>query len=115
MDILGMAINNPREIISEAIYYCIRALKQAPLPPTSQKDYFHDSTKSHPTKDGVTLAKRILSEISRLEGSELSQIPEKRIHQYISMLSDANSQITRQQLNFDSSKGAKLLRKFRKK
>ena len=68
----------PRSVANEALYYCLRALKQSALPRASRKDYFYDTNRSKPSEEAVTLAQRILNEIAALEHCDLDCISPRR-------------------------------------
>ena len=113
MNIIELIAGNQRAIANEALYYCIRALKQAGLPPGSKKDPFHDTESSKPSTDAVALANSIIEKIVAVEGTPLDKMPEKTINPYISLMAKASNRLIALNAETDVEKGAELLRRMR--
>jgi hypothetical protein len=113
MKILNLVEGHQRKTASEALYYCLRALKQAGLPNNSKKDYFFDSPTSTPSDEGVKLAKHILAEIISAEGAELDLISELRIYALIQEVAEASDTVASRVDGFNILHGAELLNKLR--
>ncbi|MCQ8117485.1 hypothetical protein [Methylomonas rosea] len=113
MDILAIVESRPRRIAREALYYCLRALKQAGLPSESKKDYFHDSESSMPTEEGVALANEILSFIAFEEGVDLDHIEDHRIHVYLTEIAKASDFAASSVEGFNVETGQELLKRMR--
>lgn len=113
MNILEIVGNAPRMVANEALYYCLRALKQAGLPPESKKDYFYDTKTSAPSAEGIELAKLILEKICDSEHTELDHIARYKINEYLTNVAQASSAISARVEGFDVSRGAELLRHMR--
>jgi hypothetical protein len=113
MNILSLVESAPRNIATEALYYCLRALKQAGVPSASKKDYFFDTTSSHPSTEGMTLAQVVLDEITKTEGKELDQIDETRVIHYMREIARATSALATRVDGFSVEKGSALLERMR--
>jgi hypothetical protein len=113
MDILALVESVPRNVATEALYYCLRALKQAGLPSESKKDYFFDTASSSPSTEGVALARSILNDIARTAGEELDRIPRPQINKYIQEVARATSVLSARVEGFSVEKGSALLERMR--
>ena len=113
MNILSIVDSVPRSIATEALYYCLRALKQAGLPAESKKDYFFDTEGSHPNETSVALARQILERIVAVEGRELDLLDRERIHGYIHEVANATDTLSTRVDGFNKERGAELLQRMR--
>ena len=113
MNILSIVDSVPRSIATEALYYCLRALKQAGLPAESKKDYFFDTEGSHPNESSVALARQILERIVAVEGQELDLLDRERIHDYIHEVANATDTLSTRVDGFNKERGAELLQRMR--
>jgi hypothetical protein len=113
MDILALVKSAPRNIATEALYYCLRALKQAGLPGQSKKDYFFDTASSSPSTEGVALARLILNDIASDAGEELDRVPRPLIQKYIQEVARATSVLSSRVDGFSIEKGSALLERMR--
>ncbi|MFZ4525992.1 MAG: hypothetical protein ACOYOE_10690 [Chlorobium sp.] len=114
MNISGIISGYSREIANEALYFCIRALKQAGLPVDSKKDPFHDTETSKPSENALALAKRILTEIVSIEKKDLDYISAQRIKLYIDLVADASYKLVKSNTATDIKNGTILLQRMRK-
>ena len=113
MNIFKLISEHPRSIANEALYYCIRAIKQAGLSGNSKKDPFHDTGMSKPSAEAIALADKILSEIVRIEKQDLDHIDKHRIGKYISIVGKASVQLAESDSKINKENGINLLRKMR--
>lgn len=113
MNINELIIGTARPVATEALYYCFRALKQAMLSKESQKDYFHDTSNSKPSPEGIDLAKRIIGIISEAEKSDIDHLNSWQIQKYIQIVGEASEALVKNNPKIDLAKGAELLRRLR--
>lgn len=115
MDTIAVVSNAAPKIATEALYFALRALKQAGLSGESKKDYFHDSEGSLPSEASVSLAKAVLESICTREGvADVDNIPRFRVGQYILEVARASDEIATRSANFSVGRGVELLKKMRK-
>lgn len=100
------------QVANEAIYYCIRALKQAKLPLLTRKEYFFDSGESAPSLEIVQLASDILKWIAESENNPIENLDDKIILKYIHELSKFIYDYRLESTSVDISKGADRLRQL---
>ena len=113
MNVLTLVESEPRNIATEALYYCLRALKQAGLPNVSKKNVFFDTASSSPSREGIALAQRILDEIAKAEGEELDRIHRVRLNKYIQDVARATNALSARVEGFSIEKGSALLERMR--
>jgi hypothetical protein len=113
MNIIALIESSSRVTAVEALYYSLRALKQAGLPEISKKDYFSDTESSTPTPEGVALAKIILSSIENAEQVDIDHIEPVKISSYISDVARAMDSLSIRVKDFSVERGAELLEKMR--
>lgn len=113
MDILTFVESASRNVATEALYYCLRALKQAGLPDESKKNFFFDTASSSPSPEGIALAQRILDEIAQTEGKELDRIDRVQLNLYIQDVAIATNALSARVEGFSIEKGSALLERMR--
>lgn len=113
MNILSLVREDQIEYAREALYYCLRALKQAGLSEDAKKDYFFDTEASAPSEDAVALASFIVSEITKAEGADVDAISEEKIGQYVSDVADAINTLSSRTEGFDIENGMAKLEELR--
>lgn len=113
MNILTYVGNAPRDTATEALYYSLRALKQAGLPELSKKDYFADTASSSPTSEGIALANKILAAIEEEEGMDLDHVDKQVIISYTHDVARAMDALSKRVEGFSVERGAELLRQMR--
>lgn len=114
MEILALVESAPHEVATEALYFCLRALKQAGLAQESKKDYFHDTDSSRPSSASVKLAEHVLQSICAAESaSDIDHIARFRIDHYIGEVARASDTISTRKGKIDLVRGSELLRKMR--
>ncbi|MES2938576.1 MAG: hypothetical protein V4864_12900 [Pseudomonadota bacterium] len=114
MEILALVESAPHEVATEALYFCLRALKQAGLANESKKDYFHDTDTSLPSPVSVELAQQVLQSICVAESApDIDHVARFRIDHYITEVARASDTISSRTSRIDLARGAELLRKMR--
>lgn len=103
----------PSHVASEALYYCLRAIKQAGMVSNEKKDFFDDAGESKPSEAGKTLTNEILEAISIQEGRPYDSLDHQVLRAYLVMISKAivDLSLTAPGLNIVSGKS--LLEKLR--
>lgn len=113
MNMLMYVESAERATATEALYYCLRALKQAGLPSGAKKNYFFDTSSSAPTPDSVALAGAILAGIEAAEGSDIDHVDQAAIAAYIKQVAQTVDALSRQIEGFSVDRGAELLARMR--
>jgi hypothetical protein len=113
MDILTFVESFPRDVATEALYYCLRAMKQAKLPEQSKKDFFFDTASSTPSSESIVLANKVLAAIEEAEGASLDAFDKQLVISYTHDVARAMDALARRVEGFSVERGAELLRQMR--
>lgn len=113
MDILARVESVPRELATEALYYCLRALVQAGLPESSKTEMYGYTPPAMRTPQGIALAQKILAQIEEAEQTDIDHIERKRLNIYIRQVANAADGVYASIEGFDLARGAALLEELR--
>ena len=114
MEIIALVESAPHQAATEALYFCIRALKQARLAGSAKKDYFHDTETSRPSETSVALAKHVLQSICQAESvAEIEHISPQKLSYYLTQVARASDLVSARGTPVDLARGSELLRRMR--
>ncbi|MGV7207676.1 hypothetical protein ACLB1G_07460 [Oxalobacteraceae bacterium A2-2] len=103
----------PRNIGTEALYYCVKALEQAGLPKEVKRDYFRDVESDVPNEAAVKIACSILDAIELAERKNIDQIPPQAVGAYIAQADKAMGALTTGRNGRSRERAARLLMEMR--
>lgn len=102
-----------RELLVEASYYAVRALKQAAVPRTSRKEHLIDTPESEPSPAAIDLATQIIRAIQDREGVRIDDVPQRMLLSYVDQLMGAVREVSDADLRLDRSQARALLERIR--